>query len=53
MKNFINIVVTLTLIFFAIGITYLQVCNPTHVWFLLYGLWMLLAIGFWKDFNKQ
>jgi hypothetical protein len=44
MKDFINILLILALVFFAIGITYVQVNNPTHVWAFLYVPLFVLMI---------
>lgn len=53
MRHFINIFVLLILVFFAIGISYLQHCDEQSLWAMLYGPWIGFAIAWGIRLNKQ
>jgi hypothetical protein len=53
MKHFINILVILILVFFAIGITYLQARQMTAAWHLLYVPIMFFMLGWGIKLNQD
>jgi hypothetical protein len=53
MKDFLNIFITIILVGFVVGITYLQYHQPEMVWFILYIPWLALAIAWGIKINKD
>ena len=53
MKDFLNIFITIMLVGFVVGITYVQYCQPKMAWGILYLPWFVLAIAWGVKINKD